>query len=56
MTNCKLNILWLPGDVMPSDDPLDAHHLDELEDEAELQRSAALLNLLRNHELVLTDF
>ena len=34
---------------------LDAHHLDELEDEAELQRSAALLNLLRNHELVLTN-
>ena len=34
---------------------LDARRLDDLEDEAELRRSAALLNLLRNHELVLTN-
>ena len=34
---------------------LDAHRLDELKDETELDRRDALLNLLRNYELVLTN-
>ena len=45
--------LWRRDDLRPV--RLDARRLDELEDKAELERRDALLNLWRNHELVLTN-
>jgi CRISPR-associated endonuclease/helicase Cas3 len=45
--------LWGRDDLRPIH--LDARRLDELEEAAELDRRDALLNLWRNHELVLTN-
>ena len=45
--------LWKRDDLRPA--RLDARRLDELEDEAELDRRDALLNLWRNHELILSN-
>lgn len=44
---------WGRDDLRPV--RLDARRLDELEDKVELERRDALLNLWRNHELILTN-
>jgi CRISPR-associated endonuclease/helicase Cas3 len=45
--------LWRRDELRPV--LLDARRLDELEDKVELERRDALLNLWRNHELILTN-